>query len=253
MRTYVMLRPMGLALLLAAAVPAAAAAPDVESIVRRIDELYRADNSYAKMEMRIVNPNWERTMTMQVWTQGMDKTLIRILSPAKDRGIATLRVDDEMWNYYPKIDKVMKVPPSMMMSSWMGSDFTNDDLVKESTLLEDYDVKRLEPEDAEKGFHYIEFTPKEQTPSVWARIVAKVETDPLLPVRQDYYDESDELVRTITFSERKTLGGRYLPAVMSVDPINKPKNRTVIRYLEAEFNQGVPDGTFSLRALRQAP
>ena len=104
---------------------------DVMTIIKKVDELYRADSSYAEMEMTIVTPNWERTLKLEAWSEGMDKTFITILEPKKDKGITTLRVDNEMWNFFPKINKVMKVPPSMMMGSWMGSDFTNDDLVKD--------------------------------------------------------------------------------------------------------------------------
>ena len=119
---------------------------DVQRIVERMDKLYRAETSYAEVEMDIVTPHWERTLTMRMWTEGMDRTFIYITSPKKDAGIATLRKGTEMWNYFPKINKVMKVPPSMMMGSWMGSDFTNDDLVKESSYTEDYDPTLGEPE-----------------------------------------------------------------------------------------------------------
>ncbi len=118
--------------------------PTVQELIDEVDKLLRSESSYGDVEMTIVTPNWERTLRMDMWTRGMDETFVRVTSPAKDAGMATLRVDTEMWNYFPKIDKVMKIPSSMMMGSWMGSDFTNDDIVKESSLLDDYDSRLLE-------------------------------------------------------------------------------------------------------------
>src|SRR6056297_1942824 len=108
------------------------------NIVNKVDKLYRSESSYALMEMRIVTPHWERTLKMKTWSSGMDKTFIRIIAPKKEKGVGTLRIKNQMWNYLPKTNKVMKIPPSMMMANWMGSDFTNDDLVSEYTFIEDY-------------------------------------------------------------------------------------------------------------------
>jgi outer membrane lipoprotein-sorting protein len=226
-------------------------APDVKTIVEKMDRLYRADNSYVEMEMKVVNPNYERTLTMQAWSQGMKKTFIRILDPAKDRGVATLRSGTEMWNYFPKIDKVMKVPPSMMMGSWMGSDFTNDDLVKESSLLDDYDARLIKPEQDDSENYYIELKPKARTASVWDKIITVVNQQDYLPVREEYYDEKGAKMRLIEFKDVREFGGRRIPAVMELTPVNKPGNLTVIRYLRARFNEGVPEGTFTLRNLQK--
>ena len=119
----------------------------IKDIIRKIDELYRAQSSYSVLEMEIVTPNWQRTIAMDAWTLGTKKTFIRITSPKKDAGVATLRIGNEMWNFLPKTNKIMKIPPSMMMSSWMGSDFTNDDLVKEFSLISDYSYKLIQVED----------------------------------------------------------------------------------------------------------
>ena len=149
--------------------------PDPKGLLRQVDELYRANTSIADIRMQIVNPNWERTLEMKVWSEGMEKTFIRILSPKKDRGVATLKLEDEMWNFFPKIDRSIKVPPSMMMSSWMGSDLTNDDLVKEASLADDYDVI-LESNDN----HYVmTLVPHEETVTVWAKIVVTVDRETL--------------------------------------------------------------------------
>ena len=132
----------------------------VEGLLDKVDRLYRSDSSHATMEMKIVTENWERTTVMEVWSRGMNDTLIKILSPRKDKGIKTLKLGNQMWNYFPKINKVLKVPPSMMMNSWMGSDFTNDDLVKENTLAEDYHAKLEEHPSDPNQFYFIVLRPK---------------------------------------------------------------------------------------------
>ena len=166
--------------------------PDVETIVKKIDQLYRSETSHAEMEMHIVTPHWERTLAMTVWTQGMRKTFIRITAPKKEQGVATLRIGNEMWNYLPKTNKTMKIPPSMMMGSWMGSDFTNDDLVRESSMLDDYTYQYVTPKDASPGHLYIQLVPKEDSPIVWGKIVAAVQSDDYMPVWQRFYDGERE-------------------------------------------------------------
>lgn len=224
---------------------------DVKAIVSALDRLYRSQDSYAKMEMTVVNPNYQRTLVLEAWSRGMDKTFIRVLSPAKDRGVATLRVGNEMWNYFPKIDKTMKVPPSMMMGSWMGSDFTNDDLVKETTLLDDYDARLLPAPAEDPDHYYLELRPKAQTASVWGKIITVVDRKELLPVQEEYFDEQGRRMRVMNFKQVKALGGRRIPTVMELVSLNKSGNRTVIEYQQGVFDQGVPESVFSLRNLQK--
>ena len=224
---------------------------DVEQLIARIDQLYRSQTSYSTIEMLIVTPNWQRRLRLKMWTEGMDKTFIHLTHPPKDAGITTLQMDTEMWNYFPKINKVMKVPPSMMMSSWMGSDFTNDDLVKESTLMDDY-VARLVPGVPEQsGLYLIELVPKEQTPTVWSRVTIEIRRRDLMPLRQFYYDEKGRKMRRLEFGDIKVLGGRKIPALMELVPLNKEGHRTVIRYLEAHFGGELDRDIFTLRNLRK--
>jgi outer membrane lipoprotein-sorting protein len=224
---------------------------DVDKILDELDRTYRADDSYAEISMTIINPNWKRTVKMKAWSKDMDRTFIRILSPKKDRGISTLRVDKEMWNYFPKINKVMKIPPSMMMGSWMGSDFTNDDLVKESTYRKDYSAQLIRPEKAEEGYYYLELKPKETAVSVWDKIIVKARKEDYLPVRADYFDGDGNKVREMNYRDFEMMGGKKLPAVMEVIPTTKEGHKTVIEYRNAEFNEGVPDSVFSLRNLKK--
>jgi len=237
-------------LLLSAALPAELPAQNVEEIVRKIDELYRSSASYAEVEMSIVTAHWERTLRMKIWTETKEKTFIRIISPPKEQGVATLRLGSEMWNYLPRANKVIKIPPSMMMSSWMGSDFTNDDLVKEFTLLDDYTYEFAKPADAQPGVLYIELKPKEGRPIVWGKIVAAVTRDTYIPVWDRYYDERGRLMRVINFKDIRKLGGRLIPAVMELVPQDKEGQKTVMRYLQAEFDAKLPDEVFTLRSLQ---
>ena len=223
---------------------------DVKEIVKKVDALYRSGSSAGEMEMQIVTPHWERTLRMKIWTQGMNKTFIRILSPAKEKGVATLRIGNEMWNYLPNTSKVIKIPPSMMMSSWMGSDFTNDDLVNEFTLFEDFHYKLITPENNEAGLLYVESIPREGLPIVWGKIVTAVHQDGYMPVWEKYYDEKGNLMRTLYFRDIKAFGSRTIPATMELIPQNKEGQKTVIRYLALEFNKKLDEEIFSLRNLQ---
>ena len=225
--------------------------PDVKEIVKRIDELYRSETSYADMEMQIATSHWKRTLTLKIWTKGMKNTFIWITSPKKEKGVATLRIGNEMWNYLPKTNKVMKIPPSMMMSSWMGSDFTNDDLVKESSMLNDYHYQLITPQDAHADFVYIQFTPKEDSPIVWGKIVGAVRASDYLPVWQKFYDEKNRLMRVLNFKEIKQFGGKTIPSIMEMIPQNKEGHKTVVRFLNAEFDSPIDDKIFTRRNLRK--
>jgi outer membrane lipoprotein-sorting protein len=224
---------------------------DVETIVDKVDKLYRSRTSQGQLEMTIVSENWTRTLKMDVWTEGLDSTFIHISYPWKDAGIATLRIKNEMWNYFPKINKVMKVPPSMMMSSWMGSDFTNDDLVKESSMKEDYVYRLIHPEDAEPLNYYIELTPKKDIPIVWGRIYLVVRKKDYIPVLQVYFDEKGRKMREMVFSEIKTFSGREIPSVLEMTPLNKPGKKTVIIYKDIKFDSELDKDIFTLRNLQK--
>ncbi len=223
---------------------------ELERIIEKMDDLYRSRSSYSEIEMVIETPNWQRTLAMKAWTHGTDRTFIRITSPRKEKDVATLRIENEMWNYLPKVNKVIKVPPSMMMSSWMGSDFTNDDLVKEFLLHRDYTCRFVAPEEAAAENVYIECVPRENLPVVWGKIIAAVRRGDDIPVWQKFYDENDELMRVLNFEEVKDLGGRTVPTVMEMIPLSKEGHKTIVRYLSAEFDADIDEDVFTLRNLR---
>ena len=224
---------------------------DVKAIVKQMDELYRSETSQTNMEMQIVTPHWERTLALEVWTQGMDKTFILITSPKKEKGVATLRIGNEMWNYLPKTNKVMKVPPSMMMGSWMGSDFTNDDLVKESSMLDDYTYELITPADAQPDHLYIQLLPKEDSPIVWGKLIVAIRVSDQIPVWQHFYDEAERLTRVMNFKEIKSFDGKTIPSVMEMIPQNKEGHKTLVRFVDAEFDKGIDDKVFTRRNLQK--
>ena len=232
--------------------------PDIETVIKHIDQLYRSETSHADIEMHIVTPHWERTLAMTIWSKGMHKTFIRITAPKKEQGVATLRIGNEMWNYLPKTNKVMKIPPSMMMGSWMGSDFTNDDLVRESSMLNDYTYRSVIPEDARfvdgplvYEHRYVELTPKADSPIVWGKIVVAVQNSSLTPVWQRFYDEKGNLMRVMYFKDLKTFGDKIVPSVIEMIPQNKEGHKTVVRWLNATFDSEIDDKIFTRRNLQK--
>ena len=245
--------------------PPVAAEPRAKDIIKKVDQLLRGDSAHSIMEMTIINPRWQRTLTMESWEVGRKKTLVRILSPKKEEGVGSLKMDYQMWNYLPRVERVIKIPPSMMMSSWMGSDFTNDDLVKESSIVEDYSHEltgtvNLAGEDA----YRVEAIPNAGAAVVWGKLVFFVRKADYVPLRQEYFSESGELVRYLDFSEIKKMGGRTLPTLWEMHPLDlseglagdmpeKKGKKTIVRLVEIEFDLPIDDTVFSLRNLKKWP
>jgi len=230
--------------------PALAAEPTIEELLAATDDVARGTSSDAIMEMHVKTANYERTMKMHAWSAGKDKTLIRILEPAKDAGIATLKVDNNIWNYLPKVDRTMKVPAGMMSGNWMGSHLTNDDLVKESRLSEDFTYTLTSrPKENPEGLYVITLVPKPDAPVVWGSIVAKIRPDKL-PVSIAYNDEKGKAVRTMTFADFKSMDGRMVPGTMTILPADKPGEFTSMTYVSIDFDVKLPDSTFTLQALK---
>lgn len=186
-------------------------------------------------------------MKMASKNLGKEFSFIRILSPKKDKGIATLKRHKEMWNYFPKINKKIKVPPSMMMGSWMGSDFTNDDLVKQTTLTDEYNLVLTE----DFLTYTVTLIPKEQTVTVWGKIEYVINKAFQVPQAQNFYDDNFELIRSLEFTEIKSFSGRMLPSVLVMTPHNKEGHKTTIVYDKLVFDPpNVNENTFSLRNLK---
>jgi outer membrane lipoprotein-sorting protein len=234
----------------AAARPAEAI--EAAQLIRHNDRLWRGDTSHATMTMTVRTRRYERTMTLEAWSRGKEDSLVVIRDPIKDRGIATLKVRENIWNYLPKINRVTKVPSSMMSGSWMGSHFTNDDLVKESTFEDDYD-SRISFEGQRDGRSIFELTsiPKPDAAVVWGKVVTEIDQKTLAPYRAFYYDEDGALVRTLTFDEDKRVGSRIVPMRLSLQPADKPGESTVITYQSIEIGVPLQASFFSLQSLQR--
>jgi hypothetical protein len=202
--------------------------------------------------MSVVTRRWTRTLGMRVWSEGTEKALIKVTAPPKEAGTATLKSGSDIWNYLPKIDRTIRIPTSMMMASWMGSHFTNDDLVKDSRLVCDYDI-RIGFEGDRTGARVWEFvlTPRAEAAVVWGRILMEVRQEDLMPTWARYYGDDGALKRTLTFGNYRTMGGRLVPATMTVVPADKPDESTVLRYTSLRFDVPLPPDLFTLAALRR--
>lgn len=222
--------------------------PKAIELLNRVDSLYQQDSAHAIMTMKIVTAHYERTLKLESWSLGLEYSLVRVLEPRKERGIGTLKRENEMWNYLPKVNRVVKVPPSMMMNSWMGSDFTNDDVMRETSWVDEYSVSMNETPS-----HYVlDLDPKEDTVTVWGGMRITLRKDNLLPVSQEYFSEDGTLMRTMEFSDITDFDGVTLPATMTLTPQNEP-GYTQVTYQQLEFNLDLDASFFTLQNLRRGP
>ena len=202
--------------------------------------------------MQIIRPKWERTLSFKAWAKGTKYSLIYIIAPAKEKGQVFLKRDKEMWNWLPSIGRTIKIPPSMMMQSWMGSDMTNDDLVKESSIVEDYDHKLLGTEEL-NGYecYKIELVPKENAAVVWGKIYSWITQKEFITLKNEYYDEDGYLVNTETLSKIKNVGDRTIPTYFEMVPADKPGNKTTMEFTHIRFNIPIDDNFFSIQNMKR--
>jgi len=227
------------------------AATDPEKILDAVDDLYRSKSAHGRMVMTVKTAHWSRTMELEFWSKGEERSLVRILAPKKEKGTATLKVETNIWNYLPKIKRVIKVPSSMMGGSWMGSHFTNNDLVRDRRMAEDFTFQvTFEGEREGRTIIEVTCTPRPDAPVVWGKVVVEVDKD-FVPTRILYYDEDLALARTMTFSEIKLYDGRKVATYSKVEPANKPGEFTEVRYQEMTFDLALDDGLFTLRSLER--
>jgi len=229
-----------------------AAMKRAKDILREIEDMWRGTSSHSVLTMQVKTAHYTRDMRMEGWSKGKDKTLVRLLSPLKDKDTATLKSGNDIYSYLPKTDRTIKLTSSMMTGSWMGSHFTNDDLVKESRMEEDYDPS-ISYEGNRDGMDIIEFTlvPKPEAAVVWGKIVAIVLAKDYMPLKYYYYDEEINIARTMTFSRFEMLGGKIRPKAMKVVPADKPDEYTELVYEELELNIRLEDHFFSISSLKR--
>ena len=227
-------------------------AQNVKEIVKRADEKFRGVSSQSEMTMVIQRPTWTRTISMKSWTLGNDYSFHYIDAPAIEKGQVFLKRINKMWNYLPSIERMMKIPISMMLQSWMGSDFTNDDLIKESSLVNDYD-HTLVGEEKLQGHdcHKILLTPKENAPVVWGKIFMWISKQEYFWLKGEYYDEEGSLVNTEILSEIKLMDDRKLPTKLEMIPMNKQGHKTTLTFNKIKFNLKLDESFFSQENMRR--
>lgn len=219
--------------------------------VDRVVRLFSGKSSIATLQMQIFGENGQRDLTMKIWTQG-DDALVRIISPQKDAGTAILKIGSDVWYYLPKVNRTIKAPSSMTMTSWMGSDFTLDDLVKESGLVRDYSLANsFEGKRGEVAVYEYTMTPRPGAAVVWEKIVLQVRQANLMPAWQGFYDEDGKLDRDLTFSDYKTIGGRLMPTRLVMRSLDKPGQQSTIVYEDIAFDVPIGAETFSLPNLKR--
>jgi len=224
--------------------------PTGREIVDRAEQALWGKTLQTRLTMTVTTPRWERTLELQAWMERPRRSFIRILTPAKEAGIGSLRIGTEMWNYLPTVERTIKIPPSMLTQSWMGSDFTNDDLVKESSLVDDYTQRIVATDTVEAAALYVvELLPKPDAAVVWGRIVLRVRKADFLLTREEFYDERGTLVRVMTLSDVRVLGGRAIPTKWELRPVAKPGNVTTMVMKSALYDGSIPDEIFTQRNL----
>ena len=229
---------------------AADAAPDADRLLRSYDDLYDSTGTTARVEISIVTPKKTRTLEMRFWAKGDDRALMVIDAPPRDAGTATLKVDRNLWNYLPKISRTIRVPASMMMGSWMGSDLTNDDVVRDSSYEDDYESEVVGRTEDPPGWK-VKMTARPDVVGLWNTVEMVFSDDGGLPVMAQFYDRKDRLSRTMRFGDVAVMGGRRVPTLITIIPEREEGRRTEFRYLDVEFNVELSDDTFSLSRLER--
>ena len=225
---------------------------DATEIVKKADELMKANSSYSEITMKIIKPDWSREMGMKVWALEPDYAIIYITEPARDKGTVTLKRKTEVWNWLPSAQKVIKIPPSMMLQSWMGSDFTNDDLVKESSVIKDYTHKLIGEEKIDGLDCYkIELIPKPDAGVVWGKIIAWIAKESYLEPRVEYYDEDGFLVKEFIGNNMQKMDGRNIFTHWEMIPEDKPGNKTIMDYNKIQFNIKTDESFFSEQNMKR--
>ncbi len=227
-------------------------AQTAEEIIKKADEKYRGKTSYSEMTIHIIRPKWSKQMKIKAWSKGTKYSVSIVTSPAKEKGTVFLMRDKEVWNYMPTIDRTIKFPPSMMLQNWMGTDLTNDDLVKQSSILEDY-IHKIIGEEIKEGYTcwVIELIPKEDAPVVWGKVVIWVDKSEYMMLQTDYYDEDNYLVNQMIGSEVKVFSGKKLPSKLRVIPVEEEGQETILTYDKLKFDIKISDQFFTTNYMKR--
>jgi outer membrane lipoprotein-sorting protein len=228
--------------------PGIIAGQEAREMVKLADEKARGNTSKGVVTITTVRPTWSREMTIKSWSKGNDLALILVTAPVKEKGVVFLKRGKEVWNWIPTIERNVKMPPSMMNQSWMGTDFTNDDLVKEASIIEDYTHRFIGDTVMDgRSCKKIEMIPKPEAAVVWGKIYLCIDRKDYLMLYAEYFDEEGELINIMRSGDIRLLGGRLLPSVMEMVPADKKGHKTILTYTSMEFNQPIDDSFFTVQ------
>jgi len=221
-------------------------------IIKKADEKVRGKTNTSTMVMEIIRPTWKRSVSMKGWGRGMDFSMTYITAPAKDKGQVFMKRKTEMWNWMPAIGRMIKIPASMMSQGWMGSDYTNDDILKESSIVVDY-THKINLEEIIEGYHAykIEMTPKDDAAVIWGKVYKWITKDEFIQIKSEYYDEDNDLVKSDHSYDFKTIGGRLIPTRIEIIPADETGKKTVLYIKEMEFDMDLPESFFSQQKMKR--
>ena len=245
------MKNIGIALLMII-IPTLGFTQSATEIVKRAHDKLQGANSKGEMTMSIIRPTWSRDIRMRNWSMGSEYAMIYITEPARDQGTVFLKKQKEIYNWVPSIERTIKLPPSMMMQSWMGSDFTNDDLVQESSIVTDY-THKLDGELNINGSDCwkVILVPKPEAAVVWGKIIVFISKADYLQLRTEFYDEDDELINVMKGLEVREIGGRILPTRLEMIPVNEEGQKTVLIYHSLEFDVDIPESFFTTQNMKR--
>lgn len=224
---------------------------DAKDIVRKADEKMRGATMQAEMVIKTTRPTWTREMQCKVWTKGNHLSMILIQSPAKDKGTVFLKKRKEVWNWMPVLDRNIKLPPSMMSQSWMGTDFTNDDLVKESSVVDDYDQTITgDTVIQNRRCYIIRMIPKPATAVVWSKVIMCVDKTDFLELNSRFFDDDGQLINTMNSYDIKMMYDRIIPTRFEMIPADKKGQKTEMIYINIQYNQPIADNFFSVEKMK---
>lgn len=226
---------------------------DAKEVVRKADIKFKGEkSSYSEMSMTIVRPKYKRTIEFKSWSENTENSLTLITAPAKEKGQSFLKSGNNMWSWNPTIQRLIKLPPAMMSQGWMGSDYSNDDILKESSIVVDYTHRFLEPENVDgMDCHVIELIPLEDADVVWGKIILWITKDDFLGLKTEYYDEEQYLVKTHLAYNVKIFDNRTIPSIMEIIPADEDGNKTIVTINQMEFNMPIENNFFSQQNLKR--
>ncbi|MBO6517162.1 MAG: outer membrane lipoprotein-sorting protein [Bacteroidia bacterium] len=226
--------------------------PTASSIIKKAEDKLRGAQTTAEIAITIQRPKWSRTMNLKTWSKGTAYSMTLVTAPARDQGTVFLKKGREVWNWIPSVERTIKLPPSMMSQSWMGTDLTNDDLVRESSMVKDF-THTLLGKDTLNGrpCYKIKSVAKEDAAVVWGKIVSWIDTKDYIQLKTRFYDEDDELVNTFTASNIRMMGGKMIASKMVILPADKKGQKTILEYKSLDFKTPISDDFFTVQNMKK--